>query len=83
MNTYDYEDALFRIDPNLKDFRELKELYISFNSRNAGNPVSAKTELDTLIHLYSQSSHEMFRTFASLLEKYKEPIINSFIMVEK
>ena len=83
MNTYDYEDALFRIDPNLKDFRELKELYISFNSRNAGNPVSAKAELDTLIHLYAQSSHEMFRTFASLLEKYKEPIINSFIMVEK
>ena len=25
----------------------------------------------------------MFRQFAELLEKYKEPIINSFIMVEK
>lgn len=25
----------------------------------------------------------MFRDFASLLEKYKDPIINSFIMVEK
>ena len=30
MNTYDYEDALFRIDPNLKEFRDLKEsMYIS------------------------------------------------------
>ena len=40
MNTYDYEDALFRIDPNLRDFRDLKE-------------------------------------------KYEDPIVNSFVMVEK
>lgn len=25
MNTYDYEDALFRLDPKLKDFRNLKK----------------------------------------------------------
>ena len=37
MNTYDYEDALFRIDPVPKDFRDLKELYIQFNSKNSGN----------------------------------------------
>ncbi|MDE5909560.1 MAG: hypothetical protein K2H52_12600 [Lachnospiraceae bacterium] len=34
MNTYDYEDALFRIYSDLKDYRNLKELYIQFNSRN-------------------------------------------------
>ena len=50
MNTYDYESWLFRIDPKLQDYRDLKELY---------------------------------REFASLLEKYQDPIINSFIMVEK
>ena len=27
MNTYDYEDALFRIDPNLRDFRDFKEKF--------------------------------------------------------
>ena len=43
MNTFDYENALFRIDPNLKDFRD----------------------------------------FGNLLEKYRNYIINSFIMVEK
>lgn len=43
MNTYDYEDALFRIDPNFRDFRD----------------------------------------FASLLEKFEDPIANSSIMVEK
>ena len=28
MNTYDYEDALFRINYKLKEFRDLKELYL-------------------------------------------------------
>jgi len=46
INTYDYEDALFRINPKLKDFRDLKELYIQFNSRNARNPIEARKELD-------------------------------------
>ena len=83
MNTYDYESWLFRIAPNLKDYRNLKELYIQFNARNAGNPVSARKELTELIQVYMKSGHEIFREFASLLEKYQDPIINSFIMVEK
>lgn len=83
MNTYNYEDALFRIDPKLKEFRDLKELYIQFNSRNGGKPAEARKELAELIQYYYQSGHEMFRDFASLLEKYQDPIINSFIMVEK
>ena len=83
MNTYDYEDWLFRIDPKLQDYRKLKELYLQFNSRNSGNPISARKELAELIQLYIKSGHEIFREFASLLEKYEDPIINSFIMVEK
>ena len=83
MNTYDYEDALFRIDPKLKDFRDLKEKYILFNSRNAGKPIEARTELDELIPEYLASEYEIFREFGTLLEKYKDYIINSFIMVEK
>lgn len=83
MNTYDYEDALFRIDPKLRDFRDLKEKYIQFNSRNAGKPIEAKKELEELILLYQSSEHEIFRNFGYLLEKYQDYIINSFIMVEK
>ena len=83
MNTYDYEDALFRMDPRLKDFRDLKELYIQFNNRNGGKPIEARKELDGLISIYQNSEYEIFREFGSLLEKYKDPIINSFIMVEK
>jgi transposase len=83
MNTYDYEDALFRINPNLREFRVQKEAYIQFNTRNAGKPVEAKNELSNLILEFRKSRHEMFRDFASLLEKYEDPIVNSFIMVEK
>jgi transposase len=83
MNTYDYEDALFRIDSNLKEFRDQKEAYIQFNARNSGKPVEARIELSKLILEYRKSRYEMFRDFASLLEKYEDPIVNSFIMVEK
>ena len=83
MNTYDYEDALFRMDPRLKNFRDMKELYIQFNNRNGGKPIEARKELDGLISIYQNSEYEIFREFGSLLEKYKDPIINSFIMVEK
>lgn len=83
MNTYDYEDALFRIDPKLRDFRDLKELYIQFNNHNAGIPVKAREELEQLITKYKSCGYEMFREFASLLEKFMDPIVNSFIMVEK
>ena len=83
MNTYDYEYELFRIDPRLQDFRELKELYIQFNSRNAGKPLEAQKELDALIMIYRNCSHSIFHEFGELLSRYREPIINSFVMVEK
>lgn len=83
MNTYDYEDALFRLDPKLRDFRDLKEKYIQFNNRNAGKPFEARKELDELIPIYQTSEYEIFRNFGDLLEKYQDYIINSFIMVEK
>lgn len=83
MNTYDYERMFFDLHPNLKTYRDLKELYVRFNSRNAGNPSQAAVELDELIKTYALSEHEIFREFALLLYKHKEYIINSFIMTER
>jgi transposase len=71
------------IDSNLKEFRDQKEAYIQFNTHNAGKPVEAKNELSNLILEFRKSRLEMFRDFASLLGKYEDPIVNSFIMVEK
>lgn len=83
MNTYDYENELFRIDPKLKTLRDLKEIYVQFNERNAGKPLEAEQELAKIIHRYAFSGEKIFEDFAVLLQKYHDPIINSFIMVEK
>jgi len=83
MNTYDYEDALFRIDPRLRTLRDLKEMYVRFNTRNAGMPARAAIEIEDIIDHYFKCGEALFIDFAGLLCKYKEPILNSFIMVEK
>ena len=83
MNTYDYEERLFRINPRLRRLRFLKERYVQFNTRNAGHPQTAKNEIETLIAEYFNSDEEIFVNFAKLLIRYKDPIINSFVLVEK
>ena len=76
MNTYDYEDALFRIDPNLKDFRDLKDMYVQFNSRNGGNPLLARNELKELIQTYKSSRNfEHFRN-RFLFATRQTPVLN-------
>ena len=83
MNTYDYEAQLFRIDPRLETLRDLKEKYIIFNKEYAGDPMKAATALEDLIDDHFHSGDSIFTDFASLLCRYKQPILNSFIMVQK
>ena len=83
MNTYDYESQLFRIDPRLETLRDLKEKYIIFNKEYAGDPMKAATALEDLIDDYFHSGDSIFTDFARLLCRYKQPILNSFIMVQK
>ena len=83
MNTYDYESQLFRIDPRLEVLRDLKEKYIVFNKEYAGDPMRAANVLEDLIGFYFHSGDSIFTDFARLLCRYKQPILNSFIMVQK
>lgn len=83
MNTYDYEAELFKIDRRLERLRDLKEMYIAFNNRYEGHPVEAATQLDRLIEVYFDCGDSIFVDFACLLRQYRDPIINSFILVEK
>lgn len=83
MNTYMYEERFFALHHQIKPFRDLKEMYVSFNERNRGNPIAAATELDDLINMYQQSGQVIFQEFAKMLTRYREPIVNSFIMVER
>ena len=82
MDAYRYEELFFKIHPDLREIRDLKERYIQFNKCNVGNPQKASTELDELIDFYHKSGYPSFRAFAELLEKYKAEIINSFIAVQ-
>ena len=83
MNTFDYEDSLFHIDPKLQELRDLKEMYVHFNTYNAGDPMGARLHLDDLIDKYLHSSNPIFIDFAKLLIRNHDYIINSFVMVER
>ena len=45
--------------------------------------MEARKELDALIEVYLQSEYSIFIDFGVLLKRYHDPIINSFIMVER
>ena len=83
MTIYKYEDLLFGYYPKLKKYRDWKEKYIAFNSSNSGNPEGAGKALDDLVSFYQAGDEKIFKDFAALLVKYREPIINSFIAVNK
>lgn len=83
MNTAEYERKFFEIDPRLERLRALRNKYVEFNKRNAGKPQKAALEIEVLIEEYKNSEDEIFERFARLLKKYKQPIINSFILLER
>ena len=68
MRTADYEELFFRIDPSLKELRDLKERYIRFNTVNAGKPQKAALEIGPLIELYTNCEQDIFIRFSKLLK---------------
>ena len=83
MTTYDYFEWMFKIDPDLDHLRDLKELYVDFNMKYAGNPNGAKKVLPQVIARYKASPYPMYHKIAGMLEENFDAIINSFILVEK
>lgn len=77
------EYMLFQIDPNLKDFRRLKEKYIRFNNEYGDDPKKARPHLRQLIHDYRFSGYSLFRKIADVPDYHYESIINSFIVIER
>lgn len=82
MYVSDYEQALFALDPDLENLRNLKNMYITFNNTYAGNPEGARTAIDEIIRAYQYSGYQMFEEVAAALTLYKDAIINSFIMIK-
>ncbi|WP_075712254.1 transposase [Hornefia porci] len=83
MRTSDYKERFFLIDPALKELHDLKERYVRFNTVNAGKPQKAAIELNQLINDYAHCDHDIFIRFSRLLKRHREPIINSFVLMER
>ena len=83
MYVSDYEQALFALDPDLENLRNLKIMYITFNNTYAGNPEGARTAIDEIIRAYQYSGYQMFEEVAAALTLYKDATINSFIMLKR
>lgn len=83
VDTYSIIDLFLSLDSHFEELRDLKELYIEFNSRNRGNLTAAKEELLELIVLYEKSKISIFCDFAILLKRYYNEIINSFEIVKQ
>lgn len=83
MTTYDYLEWMYRIDPNLEHLRNLKEVYIAFNIKYAGDPKGAGKALPQVIAKYRACKYSMYHDVADMLEENTDAIINSFIMLEK
>ena len=83
VDLHDLEYYLFKIDPDLKELRRLKDKYIDFNNKYGNNPKQARPVLRALIQEYRTSGYKIFRDFADTLDWHFESIINSFIVIER
>ena len=83
MTTYDYMEWVMDLDNNFRELHRLKELYVAFNKRYAGKPKEAQSAFSEIVEVYSKSRFRMFREIAKTLHRFSEPILNSFIMIDK
>lgn len=83
MSLTDYQHELYDIDPNFRKMQYLKDKYIRFNDKYGGNPKDAIAPLKALISEFRASGFIEFEELATTLTEFFNPIINSFIMVER
>lgn len=81
-DTYMIEKMFLDLDPRFSLLRELKEKYISFNSKTYDSQEEVFKELNILIKEYKASNHYIFTRFSIYLDKFRKEIARSFITVE-
>lgn len=82
MDTYKWEKAFLDLDPNFRTIRYLKNMYEEFNGSFINDLDGAAARLDELIDIYKNSDLKIFRDFSTLLIRYRESIVNSFVYVD-
>lgn len=60
LDTYSLEKKFFAIDSNLSIIRDLKEIYIEFNSKNYNSLREVEENLDIIIEIYRASDQSIF-----------------------
>lgn len=80
-DTYEIERKFLALDDRFRRIRELKEMYISFNSasydeENCNEAIGRK--LDEIIEVYKGCEIAMFNDFADTLSQFREYITASF-----
>lgn len=76
------EEFFLSLDSNFRPIQNLKEFYYDFSRTEETDLDKIKEKLFYLINIYKNSSLNIFKKFAVLLEKYSTQIVNSFIRVE-
>lgn len=82
VDTFTVEKMFLDLDKNFRKLREMKEDYIRFNDTEYENSDQIYLALNALIDKYTKSEQYIFSNFAKFLERFKTPIINSFIQVK-
>ena len=82
VNTKDIENKFLALNPEFPILRQLKQMYLDFNSDVFQTKEEKIKQFDKLIEDYKSTNIDMFKDFATLLENNKEPIIASFDLVE-
>jgi transposase len=77
---HDVLNKILSIDKNLADSYWLKEEYREFNL--CGTYEEALYKIDDFIERFKKAHYVEFREFASMLERWKYEIINSFLVVD-
>ena len=83
VNNRQIKEMFYELDDNFKVFKELKELYLNFNSECINNKNKARSELIKIIKIYKESNHSIFNEFAILLNNHFDMIIESFTLIQK
>ena len=83
LDTYQIEQLFFAIDDKFKRIRDLKEMYIRFNSASYEDSNMIGKQLDEIIATYKKCELDMFIEFASTLEEFRDYIIASFKTVKR
>lgn len=82
LDSYDWINAFLGLDDHFPDIQFYRQYYEEFNDNYAGDKEGARKALPELIRLYEASDLPFIRSFAALLKKYFDPIIESFTLVE-